>query len=316
MSKRLALLLTGLVALSALSVSIAAFIMPRAGLSDIVSPALILERTRLKDEEVSARGLSGPGVRPVIVPSADATRLIQDLQLRQRQRANLRFFGRDPLNQPTLTRDIWPIQSASPAIRSLPLTGLRQPVVERETRHLLLRPFGLHRPGLPGVWLYIGSVIAWLAAMGIVLALFPGRVRVLRRSFEGGWQRLAQAGLAGAVGYLFLGALGFLMMLIIVGVPLVLLLVMAAALGTLLGLVAIGVALGGWLADRAGCSSPSPLLNLFLGALLLFPISLVPFIGWPVVGLLAVIGFGAALLTKFGSEGGWLLETSQNSERS
>jgi hypothetical protein len=51
----------------------------------------------------------------------------------------------------------------------------------------------------------------------------------------------------------------------------------------------------------------SPLADLAVGMLAVFPLTLVPAFGWVVLGLLIVIGTGAVIATRFGSSTGWSL---------
>jgi hypothetical protein len=59
-------------------------------------------------------------------------------------------------------------------------------------------------------------------------------------------------------------------------------------------------------AERAG-----PLVDLLAGLLIIFILSLIPLLGPLLLALLAILGFGAVVLTRAGSAGGWDLDLSE-----
>jgi hypothetical protein len=107
----------------------------------------------------------------------------------------------------------------------------------------------------------------------------------------------------------YLAALSFIFLLAVglVGAPLALLVLLGLVVLTVIGLVTTALALGHWLARRVGASQ-SPLAQLALGILVLFPASILPFLGWLVAAVLACYGLGAILLTRMGSGEPWSLQ--------
>lgn len=170
-----------------------------------------------------------------------------------------------------------------------------------------LLPFGLHRRGLEGVWWYLAS-FAVLAAMTVTVVLvFPDRVHVLAESMQGGRQLAANL-VVGLLGYLFFFLVGFLLVINIVGLPLVLLVVAILYSLSLLGVVAVSLAVGHGVARRARLRAESALFDLLVGLVLVFLASVIPYLGWLVIGIVLALGLGAVLRTRFGRGTGWSLE--------
>jgi hypothetical protein len=185
------------------------------------------------------------------------------------------------------------------------------PPAERMARPTFwLRPFGLQRDGVQGIGWYVGSLVSWLALAGIGLFLAPRRVGVLARVLSGERGQLLLAFAIGVLGYLSLGLLAFLIFINVVGWPIMVILMLVVYLATSLGLLAVSLALGAGVCRLARLDDRRPLLHLFVGVLLLFLGSIIPYLGWAVVACSAALGFGAVLWTRGGSISGWSLDDS------
>jgi hypothetical protein len=171
-----------------------------------------------------------------------------------------------------------------------------------------LRPFGLHREGLPGVLWYIGSLASWLILAVMALFLVPRRIEVLARVVSNDWGQRLLALVIGLLGYLGIGLLVFLIFINVVGWPILLLLTMGVYLATGLGLVAVSLSLGAAVCRFVRLDDRGPLFRLGVGVILLFLGSIIPYLGWIVVGGSAALGFGVALWTRLGSITGWSLD--------
>lgn len=190
-----------------------------------------------------------------------------------------------------------------------PRPGFAVPVNEPPAEPAVLTPFGLFRAGIAGFGLAALSLGVLFASGALAVYLMPRRMRQVRSALGSG-RRSVKAAVVGMLGYLLsLVALFVLIMLVTAAVvaPLVAVLLAAA---TLMGLGAVMLALGRGIAGRvAPGAAPHPLRDLLIGALALFPLSLIPWAGWIVVLIAAATGFGAAIITRFGSEHGWSIET-------
>ena len=173
--------------------------------------------------------------------------------------------------------------------------------------HLILKPFGPHRAGIEGTSLYVASLVALLSTSTLAMWLFPMRLGRLRQALCRSRRECLRVAAIGLLGYVVALMLGALLALMVTGIPMAVTLLIALVALTFFGLVAVGLALGRWALKRVNAGPASPLWELVAGMLILFPLSLLPFIGWPLIGLAAIFGFGAVLTTKFGSEEGWVL---------
>ncbi len=205
---------------------------------------------------------------------------------------------------------LWPL----PTMRVDPRAGL-PPVLGRalatppETRLrpsiFWLRPFGLHREGIAGVWWYLGSFLAMFIPAAVALLLLPRRVRTVADVLSNGWSQRLLAFTIGLMGYLTAGILVFLIFINVVGWPLLLVIALTVYAATAIGLVAIALALGAGASGLVRLHGRGPLFHLWVGAVLLFLASILPYLGWIVAGVAAALGFGAVLWTRGGDEKGW-----------
>ena len=156
-----------------------------------------------------------------------------------------------------------------------------------------------------------------LMALGMLMAggavtvyLQPRRMRVLRNAITVSKARLVRALAVGLLGYLLTLVVLFILVTLVTGVMFAPLVVVAVGAGTLMGLVAACLALGRWVVARTAPQAPGhPLIELAVGALTLFPMTLLPWAGWAVALATASLGLGAILITRFGSDNGWSIET-------
>jgi hypothetical protein len=206
-------------------------------------------------------------------------------------------------NQGTLPKAL--MQNAPP-----PTVGriLIPPTAGATSRGLGLRPFGVDRAGLAGVWWHLGSLAALLVLAAIVLLLIPRRVNVLAEVLSDDWGQRLLAGVIGLLGYLGAGLLAFLLFVNVVGAPLAAILVLCVYLATGVGLTAVSLALGRAICHVLHLGQHGPVFHLGSGIVVLFISSIIPYVGWIVAGIAALLGFGAFLWTRGGDTARWSLD--------
>ena len=203
---------------------------------------------------------------------------------------------------------VGPILSVRPQ-PGWPAGGILAAPPDRSVRPFFgVRPFGLHREGLPGILWHVGSFATLLILAVAALFLAPRRAAVLAQVLINGWGQRLLAFVIGLLGYLGIGLLGFLLFINVVGWPLVIVLTLGSYLATAFGLVAVGLALGSGLCRFFRLDERGPLFRLFVGVAVLFLGSIVPYLGWLVVFGSAALGFGAVLWTRGGSLSSWSLD--------
>jgi len=142
-----------------------------------------------------------------------------------------------------------------------------------------------------------------LLALGVLL-LFPGRARAAVQRLEGrhGPEVAVAAGVATFL--LALGAIALLRftLIFLAVIPAVFIVVLAAAL---FGIACISLGFGRFLQRRLGLGPAHPLLAALAGALVVFDLAVLPYIGAVALAAVAIGGLGLAVVTRFGSETGW-----------
>jgi len=186
---------------------------------------------------------------------------------------------------------------------------LTPPTSERQAQpYMRVRPFGLHREGLPGLWWYVGSLVSLLILAIMALFLFPRRLGIMARVVRGGWGERALAFAVGLLGYLGIGLLTFLIFINVIGWPILLILILGVYVATAIGLVSVSLALGAAVCQFFRLDDRGPLFHLGVGVILLSLASMLPYLGWVVAGVVAVLGFGVVLWTRGGDTVGWSLD--------
>ena len=142
-----------------------------------------------------------------------------------------------------------------------------------------------------------------LLALGVLL-LVPNRARAAVERLESrhGTEIALAAGVATfllAVGVIAL--LRFTLIFLAV-IPAVFVVALAAAI---FGLACIGLAIGRLLQRRLRMGPTHPLVAAVAGALVVFDLAVIPYLGVVALAAVAIAGLGLAVVTRFGSESGW-----------
>jgi hypothetical protein len=145
-----------------------------------------------------------------------------------------------------------------------------------------------------------GLVLIALAA----LVLFPTRARTAVERLEA--RRGAEVAIgAGLVLVLLTLALITLLRFTLLFLPVVPLVVGAALIAALFGVACIALAIGRLLHRRFHLPPVHPLVAALAGALVVFDLAVIPYAGVFALAAVAIAGLGLAVVTRFGSAGGW-----------
>jgi hypothetical protein len=163
----------------------------------------------------------------------------------------------------------------------------------------------------------IGSLVPYLALRAfltngaglVLLALaalvaFPTRARsaVERLEARHGVEIALGAGLVMVLLTLAAATLLRFTLLFLAAVPLVLVIALVAAL---FGIACISLAIGRLVHRRFKLPAVHPLVVAFAGALVVFDLAVIPYAGVFALAAVAMAGLGLAVVTRFGSSGGW-----------
>jgi hypothetical protein len=190
---------------------------------------------------------------------------------------------------------------------SVPTQDPKRFVRTRFPEHLKFAgPFGVLGPVSPlqalRAFLSNGAGLV-LIALG-VLVLFPNRARVAVKRLEGRRGPVIALAAGVATFLLAVGAMALLRftLFFLAVIPVVLVVALATAL---FGIACIGLALGRLLQRRLHLGPAHPLLAALAGALIVFDLAVIPYLGAIALALVAIGGLGVAVVTRFGSETGW-----------
>jgi len=142
-----------------------------------------------------------------------------------------------------------------------------------------------------------------LLALGALL-LFPSRARVAVERLEGRYGPAIALAAGVATFLLGVGAVALLRftLIFLAVIPAVFIIALAAAL---FGLACIGLAIGRLLQRRLRMGPAHPLVAAVAGALVVFDLAVIPYLGAVALAAVAISGLGLAVVTRFGSESGW-----------
>jgi hypothetical protein len=136
--------------------------------------------------------------------------------------------------------------------------------------------------------------LAWDVVALFAFLLFPVRVRVSMDRVE---RHPAFSALAGAIALVAVVPLFVILLLTIIGIPLVVLEFAALFAGIWIGFASIAMLVGRRLYELVRPhATPSPLVALVIGMIVVNAAQTLPFVGWAVTALVCVVGLGAAVL--------------------
>lgn len=145
-----------------------------------------------------------------------------------------------------------------------------------------------------------GLVLLALAA----LVIFPGRARNAVERLEASRGAAIAFG-AGVVMLLLSVAAITLLRFTVLFLPIVPLVTLVVVVAALFGIACISLGIGRLLRRRLSLPNAHPLIAALAGALVVFDLAVIPYAGVFALVLVAVLGLGLAVVTRFGSSSGW-----------
>jgi hypothetical protein len=137
--------------------------------------------------------------------------------------------------------------------------------------------------------------LASSAIVVLVFLLFPMRMRVALDRVE---RHPGLATAAGAIAAVAIVPIGILLLVSVIGIPLIVLEIAAVLVCVWLGTGAIALLVGRRLCELVmPTATPSPLVALILGLVVISAAEIVPVLGWAVGALIWLAGLGAAILS-------------------
>ncbi len=147
--------------------------------------------------------------------------------------------------------------------------------------------------GLPGFLIQFAA----LFGLGFLGQLFmPTRMKELSATLK---EQPIKSGLVGFLGALALIPITLVLTITVIGIPVMVALLLVAALATVLGFTAVASEIGLRVPILRGRKTQAVVLAV--GLLILLGLGAIPGIGWLVTVPATLMGFGAAILTRFGN---------------
>lgn len=152
---------------------------------------------------------------------------------------------------------------------------------------------------IAGVW----SAILFALLAALLVALFPKAIETVGTAV---FEKPGYSALYGAIGLLLIVPVGVFLLITCVGIPLIAVEVLGIIAAWIVGSIGVGLAVGRKLGEAAQRAIASPVVAAVIGTLILGLVRLIPFAGSLVVFVLSLMGFGAVILTGFGTHPDWL----------
>lgn len=153
-----------------------------------------------------------------------------------------------------------------------------------------LNPFGFSFP--------VVSIAIWVLIAAALAHWFPRRTL---RVGEVMFSRLPRSLAIGALSWVLGLILAVILALTILGIPLTLAILLVLAAGGAMGNVAIGWLIGRSVLHRVTQREASPVMEAIVGVAILAVLESIPVMGFLLSIFIALLGVGAALLSRFGS---------------
>lgn len=156
---------------------------------------------------------------------------------------------------------------------------------------------------LKGGWLALWATISVLALVGflglavLLIALIPDHLKAVVKSLDVSFGIML---LWGVVWMILIVPIAVLLAISIIGVILIPVEILLIVLALIIGYIAVAIFIGKHIL-ASFIKKPLPFVDALFGILVLFLVGFVPVVGALVKGLLLVAGFGAVLVTRFGT---------------
>jgi hypothetical protein len=176
------------------------------------------------------------------------------------------------------------------------------------------RPLLIPHNNAPTLVKILASFFATFLCGVIVLYLFPRKIFRMSIEFSLTTEIFRQA----LLGFLFLILIGIATLSAILSVftvPLAVGLISLIFLSSFIGVTAFSLNLGRWLLEHAGWIENPPPLYLGLGLVILYALFNLPFVGIFLLLVIACIGLGATISTRFGTDQPWNLNSFVKEEK-
>lgn len=149
------------------------------------------------------------------------------------------------------------------------------------------------------IWGGVTGLISWLAIGVLIMFFFTKQIKRLAENIE---KRPLYYFLVGLVGYLLTPIAIIVLAITIVGIPAIPVLIILIIIGTIFGQLGVARIVGEKLQEMFNLKLSTEMAKVIVGILAIFLITLIPVLGWILFFVTACMGFGSAIINKFGIE--------------
>ncbi|UCC40437.1 MAG: hypothetical protein JSV96_03015 [Candidatus Aminicenantes bacterium] len=149
------------------------------------------------------------------------------------------------------------------------------------------------------------SIFIWFLLALIVAAIFPRQISFAASQIRKSFWPIFGTGFLSLVIFTGLAIFSGLLILLIIGIPILLALILIGIIIKIFGRVTLFYFFGESLSRAFGSKNPSTILAVILGLILVSIITFIPIIGTLFSFFLSIMGWGAAVRTKFGTTENW-----------
>jgi len=160
----------------------------------------------------------------------------------------------------------------------------------------------------------LASFLATFLCSVITLYLFPRHIYHISKAFSLSTEILRQV-LLGFLFFILIGIAAISATLSVFTVPLAVGLLGLVFLSSFVGVTAFSLNLGRWLLERTGWTGNSFPLALGLGLVILYALFNLPFVGIFFLIVIACVGLGATISSRFGTDRSWNIITFVGEEK-
>jgi hypothetical protein len=146
------------------------------------------------------------------------------------------------------------------------------------------------------------NVFIWTLLTFVVVLLFPKQVTLAGAGIRTSFGAVFGTGLLALICYTFLALFAALLCLVLIGIPILFALVLAALVIKIFGKIAVFYFFGRSLLSHG---KASVLGAAMLGLIVVSFLSFIPVLGWLFSLFLTILGWGIAIRTKFGTTENW-----------
>lgn len=149
------------------------------------------------------------------------------------------------------------------------------------------------------------TLFLWLVAALALISIFPRQVIYASSQIRESFWPIVGTGLISIITYGFLIVFSVFLSLILIGIPIMIVLVLAGFFIKMFGRIVLFYFFGESLTRAFGKKNPSAVLTVIIGLVLIGFIGFIPILGPLFSFVLSIIGWGVIIRTRFGTTENW-----------